>query len=224
MPRTPASEVGDQILSIQGIDFEQFSHHRRISIADLFGARRRGARPPGSGTASRWPRDVRVRPGTSDRPQVLFSTVAPLIFWLMGTVVIIFLRPRDERWLVLVLFSYVTAIWIAAGIGQRAAGAALRLPRRDLVLPAARRPPPHHPAQRDLRPAVAADPADLPVRRCPLVLAVLDALFLLERLRVLVRLVHPGGRPALASACSASGSSCRPSPPRGWRSASCCSA
>ena len=55
---------------------------------------------------------------------MLFSLLAPLIFWLMGTVVIIFLRPRDERWLVLVLFSYVTAVWIAAGLGQRTAGAA----------------------------------------------------------------------------------------------------
>ena len=56
---------------------------------------------------------------------MLLSTIAPLIFWLMGTVVIIFLRPRDERWLVLVLFSYSIALWIAAGIGQRAGWAAL---------------------------------------------------------------------------------------------------
>ena len=45
----------------------------------------------------------------------------PLIFWLMGTAIIIFLRPRDERWLVLVLFSYVDALWLASGLGLGAA-------------------------------------------------------------------------------------------------------
>jgi len=39
----------------------------------------------------------------------------PLVLWLMGTIAIFLLRPRDERWLILVLFSYTTAIWFAAG-------------------------------------------------------------------------------------------------------------
>ncbi|MFL6236294.1 MAG: ATP-binding protein [Thermoanaerobaculia bacterium] len=69
--------------------------------------------------------DVKVSSKHVDLRQALLSICAPLIFWLMGTVVVIFLRPRDERWLVLVLFSYVTAVWIAAGEGQRAGGAAL---------------------------------------------------------------------------------------------------
>ncbi|HET9208900.1 MAG TPA: response regulator [Thermoanaerobaculia bacterium] len=118
-------EVGDQIVSIEGVDFFQFSHDRRLSIARLFGkdgvARvhlLRNGRP--------LTHDVKVRSShVEDFNQVLLSIVAPLIFWLMGTVVVIFLRPRDERWLVLVLFSYVTALWIAAGSGQRAGGAAV---------------------------------------------------------------------------------------------------
>jgi PAS domain S-box-containing protein len=117
-------EVGDQILAIEKTGFEEFSHDRRISVAHLFGtdgvARVRLIRD-----GQPLVRDVRVRSWHVDRPQVLLSTIAPLIFWLMGTVVIIFLRPRDERWLVLVLFSYSIALWIAAGIGQRAGGAAL---------------------------------------------------------------------------------------------------
>ncbi len=41
-------------------------------------------------------------------------TYAP--FWLAGTLILLFLRPRDRRWRLLVLFSYTTAIWLAAGI------------------------------------------------------------------------------------------------------------
>jgi len=123
--RDTCLEIGDQILSIGGVDFQRFSHERRLSISGLF--RRDG------GATVRLLRDgklltldVRVRSSHLEDPkQVLLSILAPLIFWLMGTVIIIFLRPRDERWLVLVLFSYVTAVWIAAGIGQRAGGAAL---------------------------------------------------------------------------------------------------
>jgi signal transduction histidine kinase/CheY-like chemotaxis protein len=36
----------------------------------------------------------------------------------MGTVAVIFLRPRDERWLGLVAFSYTTAIWLSSGLAS----------------------------------------------------------------------------------------------------------
>ena len=111
--------VGDQILAIEQTRFEEFSHDRQMSVARLFG-RDGVARVRLIRDGQTLVRDVRVRSWRVDRPQVLLSTIAPLIFWLMGTVVIIFLRPRDERWLVLVLFSYSIAIWIASGIGQRA--------------------------------------------------------------------------------------------------------
>lgn len=54
------------------------------------------------------------------------AALLPLILWLMGTIVVFLLRPRDERWLILVLFSYVTAIWFAAGLvsGIHAGGSA----------------------------------------------------------------------------------------------------
>jgi signal transduction histidine kinase/CheY-like chemotaxis protein len=124
--RRPAElcpKVGDQVLSIQGVDFKHFVHNRRLSLPGFFGSAgaarfvliREGRQLTG---------DVRVNGEHVLTVQMIFSVIAPLIFWLMGTVVIIFLRPRDERWVVLILFSYVTAVWIAAGIGQRTAGAA----------------------------------------------------------------------------------------------------
>lgn len=38
----------------------------------------------------------------------------PYIFWLAGTVVLLFLRPRSQTRTVLSLFCYITALWLAA--------------------------------------------------------------------------------------------------------------
>jgi signal transduction histidine kinase len=39
------------------------------------------------------------------------------VFWLAGTATALFIRPRDTRWLLLVAFNFITAIWLAAGSG-----------------------------------------------------------------------------------------------------------
>ncbi len=116
-------QVGDQVLSIAGVGFHRFIHERQLSIRALFG-RNDVARVRLIRNHQVLTRDVRIQSERIDFISLLLSVLAPLIFWLMGTVVVIFLRPRDERWLILVLFSYVTAVWIAAGTGQREAGAA----------------------------------------------------------------------------------------------------
>jgi PAS domain S-box-containing protein len=115
-------QVGDRVISIAGVDQDRFARDRGLDVAGLFGpgdtARIRLIR---GGHALE--RDVKIRDKRVELNQALYAMIAPLIFWLMGTVVIIFLRPRDERWLMLVLFSYVTAVWIATGILQRTANA-----------------------------------------------------------------------------------------------------
>ncbi len=82
--------------------------------------------------------------------------------------------------------------------GDRPAGGRSRprLSCRHLVLPAARRPSPYHSAQRDLRTADAASPADLPVCRLR---APGDPRRAVPAggLRLFVRLVHAGGDSAL---------------------------
>ena len=116
-------KVGDRVISIEGVDFQQFLSDRQLSVPGLFGedgvARIRLIRKNEPLIL-----DVRIRAEHADLSQATYNMFAPLIFWLMGTVVIIFLRPRDERWLVLILFSYVTAIWIVTGFAARTAGAA----------------------------------------------------------------------------------------------------
>jgi signal transduction histidine kinase len=39
------------------------------------------------------------------------------IFWLAGTLTALVLRPKDERWLLMIAFNYLTAIWIVTGSG-----------------------------------------------------------------------------------------------------------
>ena len=41
--------------------------------------------------------------------------IIPLTFWISGVIAIIFLRPRDEKWLVLVLLCFDTTLWGASG-------------------------------------------------------------------------------------------------------------
>jgi len=39
------------------------------------------------------------------------------VFWLVGTLAWLHLRPKDERWGLMIAFNYLTAIWLVAGSG-----------------------------------------------------------------------------------------------------------
>ncbi len=57
------------------------------------------------------------------------QALLPLTFWLFGTAIVLFLRPRDERWLIFVLFAYNTAILLSSGLAsaRHTAGSAIVL-------------------------------------------------------------------------------------------------
>lgn len=113
-PGEACLKVGDRILSIGSIEHEEFTRDRTLELLDAF-------RPNGVASVRilrngrEMTLDIEARTTEEDIPQ---SALFPLIFWLMGTLAILFLRPRDERWLVLVLFSYVTALWFASGLAS----------------------------------------------------------------------------------------------------------
>ncbi|MBU0496145.1 MAG: hypothetical protein KKB13_30190, partial [Chloroflexi bacterium] len=50
-----------------------------------------------------------------------------LPFWLVGTAVLLLLRPRDQRWRLLAAFNYVTAFWLAVGMVSQSQVAASSL-------------------------------------------------------------------------------------------------
>src|SRR5689334_16982885 len=41
------------------------------------------------------------------------------IFWLAGTATLLFLRPKDTRWRLLIAFNFLTAVWLEAGTLSR---------------------------------------------------------------------------------------------------------
>lgn len=45
----------------------------------------------------------------------VLTVLFPLLFWLTGTLAVLSLRPRDERWFAFVGFQYITALWISSG-------------------------------------------------------------------------------------------------------------
>lgn len=52
-------------------------------------------------------------------PQVanrILGSLPGTVYWLVGTAVLLLLRPRGARWLALVVFNYLTAFWLSAGI------------------------------------------------------------------------------------------------------------
>jgi len=59
-------------------------------------------------------------PGTNSgevMDQLFSEWPLAFVFWLAGTLTLLFLRPRDARWLLLSTFNFLTAIWLAAGGG-----------------------------------------------------------------------------------------------------------
>lgn len=54
------------------------------------------------------------------------------VFWLAGVLTVLFVRPKDDSWLLMALFNFLTAIWLIAGSGLSAyhiwyAGVVLRV-------------------------------------------------------------------------------------------------
>jgi len=117
-------ETGDQVLRIADYDHQRFLRTRRISLSSLFDSHGE-ARVELIRNGQRLVRTIKIVGGRLQLTVLVFVVLYPLIFWLMGTIAAIFLRPRDERWLILILFSYLTALWIAAGQGNRAAGSVI---------------------------------------------------------------------------------------------------
>ncbi|HZF09837.1 MAG TPA: ATP-binding protein [Thermoanaerobaculia bacterium] len=120
-PGRDCPRVGDRLLSIGGLDFERYRLDRTVEL-------RSGIGPDGTAVVRllRGGKLLTLRTQMHTHSAHPFLTgvgpqaVFPIIFWLMGTVAVVFLRPRDERWFVLVFFGYVIALWFASGLASSA--------------------------------------------------------------------------------------------------------
>lgn len=113
---TACLRPGDQVLSIGGVSAEAFRRNRLLEMRSLFDG---GA---ATFTVHRQGRIVTFRrPPRTGQPQIRWKPpmiLIPLLFWLVGSIAIIFLRPRDERWLVLVVWSFATSLWLSSGLAS----------------------------------------------------------------------------------------------------------
>ncbi len=109
---------GDQVQKIGKIEHQAFIADRSLDLLKGFSA---------DGTTTvlvlRQGEKLEIPVRWDDRPQVFLElttlqALLPLLFWLFGTAIVLFLRPRDERWLAFVLFSYNTSILLSSGLAS----------------------------------------------------------------------------------------------------------
>lgn len=114
--RDKSLRIGDQMLAIGDLTYQEYK--AAFAAVPFAGSH------PGDIVPVTFVRDGEVRqttwqmlgPTGAARTIRLTGLLIFLPFWLAGTGVLLFLRPRDQLWLLLVAFTYTTAVWIAAGI------------------------------------------------------------------------------------------------------------
>ena len=109
-------QVGDQILSIGSLTHRDFIDHRTTppfwgyTVGEA--AELRILRNGREQTVD-W---VLLGPTAQQRASRLSGILIFLPFWLVGTGVLFLVRPHDERWRLLIVFNFVTAIWATTGV------------------------------------------------------------------------------------------------------------
>jgi hypothetical protein len=114
-------QVGDQIVRVGIVSTKTFMANLRQTIFDAAEVGQNFSlivERNGKSLQINW-----IYPGVT-RIQVLQRLNSlwwlPFVFWIAGTATLLFIRPKDLRWRLLVAFNYLTAIWLAAGGGPSA--------------------------------------------------------------------------------------------------------
>jgi signal transduction histidine kinase len=115
----PTLEVGDQIIQIADVTWEQFQGDLRKTFFDGF--------KPGDTVPIMVERGGQiihidwVYPLNPARAEILDQLISEWFiaygFWVAGLLTVLLIRPRDARWLLMVFFNFLTAIWLIAGSG-----------------------------------------------------------------------------------------------------------
>jgi len=111
-------QVGDQLLkadSVRWVDFKQdlrklfIGFHQRGDVVQMLVERN------GQQITIPW-----VMPGPNSQEIIdlaLTSGWFGFVFWLLGTLTYFKLRPRNDRWRLMVAFNFLTAVWLTVGSG-----------------------------------------------------------------------------------------------------------
>ena len=110
-------QVGDRIVEFAGFNYRDFETNRAINPFEEI--------EPGDEIDILFTRDgteqwISWQIPIQDEITRLVSLIAPFFvfgpFWLAGSAILIFMRPRSRQWLLLVLMNFLTAFWLATGI------------------------------------------------------------------------------------------------------------
>lgn len=111
--RADCLEAGDQILSLGGLSQQEY---RLNWGAYLYrGLQMDGSLEVYAERAGEPMRVVLVQEAGATWSPSWTSWAFTLVFWLVGTGVILLVRPRNTSWLLLLLLCLSTAVWLAAG-------------------------------------------------------------------------------------------------------------
>jgi hypothetical protein len=112
----PFLEVGDILVAVNGVSWEDIQNSQQANpLARL---------EPGETVSldihgSEGPKHIDWRASGFNMPEFWTRLVNtwPLsyAFWLAGTATLLLVRPKNERWILLIAFYYITAIWFIAG-------------------------------------------------------------------------------------------------------------
>lgn len=110
--------IGDQLVQVGALEWTEFQNDLRVTLFDGVGV---GEAVPiivdrnGERLTVLW-----KLPGVNEGEvweQLASEWPIAYFFWLAGTLTLLFLRPKDERWLLLSAFNFLTSIWLAVGGG-----------------------------------------------------------------------------------------------------------
>jgi two-component system cell cycle sensor histidine kinase/response regulator CckA len=107
-------EPGDRVLKIGNITFAEAHGDRLLYLLRDLPAD--GPAPVILERGGRRQVAFIVRSHSSDVFSRLNAYLFPLVFWVVGTIALLAVRPRDHRQLVLALFCFCTSVWGASGM------------------------------------------------------------------------------------------------------------
>ncbi|HET9908604.1 MAG TPA: ATP-binding protein [Anaerolineales bacterium] len=114
----PTLQENDRIVQIGDVTWEEFREDLRRTFFD-------GAKPGDLVPITVLRDDERidiswVYPGfnwNEFQEQFFSEWGMSYVLWMAGLLTILLIRPKDDRWLLMILFNFLTAIWLTAGSG-----------------------------------------------------------------------------------------------------------
>ena len=109
-------QVGDQILQVGSVRWRDYDSDLRLTLIDTLTP---GEALPitilreGQEITVDWTIPETVRGELFERFQSVLSLA--YLFWAAGIGTLLLVRPRDERWRLMLLFFFLTALWLACG-------------------------------------------------------------------------------------------------------------